>query len=547
MVYYGMNVSDTLTKIYSSVPTGLGVEALSLITRHHRLQGSSGLWDAVHDLVYLLRANGFPARTIRVGEEAGGRFIVTPISWDPLEASLEIKAGDHVIAKYDLINHPTLLSAHSPGGEGCGTIRVCGERSGCSGDVILATGYLYDIYLNNDASLILYFNENRYHDAVPYTGLFLERDDPWKSVVMNIPFSLAARIMSRISSGVEVTACWKARVKRHDMGLPILLSCIGDEPGILFISHICHPKPGAHDNASGSVANLLAEYMIERIGEKISHCHVWVPEYTGTIHLWDKLPWIPRGVINLDMVGSKQWITGSTLTLINPPRMIKWSLTPYLWLSLNIVFGKNKSFPGFSEPSIKWGISPYGIGSDHDVFTVWGIEAPMLNEWPSKYYHTDKDTMDTISDNALRDTAATSSLAAIMYYKYGRREGISKSYESYVKKQYFVEALKNNISPNKISRNLLRKPLVIEAPEKPFLEEPISTRYIYRVLGRRRFMMIRRIKGAIDALSTYLPLAYRLGLKDPLKKFMAERVIKWNRRETNIVMDSWNKLRIGIE
>jgi hypothetical protein len=60
-------------------------------------------------------------------------------------------------------------------------------------------------------------------------------------------------------------------------------------------------------------------------------------------------------------------------------------------------------------------------------------------------------------------------------------------------------------------------------------------------------MKIRRMKGAIDALSTYLPLAYRLGLRDPLKKFMAERVIKWSRKETGIIMDSWDKLRIGIE
>ena len=520
-------------------------DILSIITRHHRLQGSNGLWDAVKDLKEILDGYGIPSKIYRIEPGASKPHLTVPISWDPLEASLEIKINGKTIGELSLDDHPTLLSAHSPGGEGCAELEICSEEK-CGGEAVLATGYLYDVYMRTDARLIIYYTRNRDPGHVPYTGLFLKPGDPEKAVVMNIPYSLATRIISKKieNPAAKIEVCWKARVHRHGAGIPILVSCTGDDPGIVYISHICHPKPGAHDNASGLVANMLIAMALSE-GKGHSHCNIWVPEYTGTVFLWDKLPWIPRGVINLDMVGSKQWITGSTLTLVNPPRLIAWRLTPILWLSLYTVLNQSASFPGFSTTAVKWSISPYGMGSDHDVFTLWGYEAPMLNEWPSKYYHTDGDKPDTISSENLVRTALAALVAGEQYMLVGDKEieEATRNYESHVRSIYYAEARKTGYPLTRLQKNLVKKPIITEPPEKPLVEGIMTGRKIYEVLGREKYLQLRKIRGAIDALSVYLPLAEKLWYRKALEAYTAERMLRWTRKERKQVLDAWETIR----
>ncbi len=538
-------LNDLIDRYRRHISPITAADILYMLARYHRLQGSKGLWDAVKALKEFLDQHGVSSEVIRVEEGSKRGFITAPISWDPVEASLEVKSGDRVIARLDMRDHPTLLSAHSPDGEGCSGLEICRD-SRCGGEAVLATGYLYDIYHNIDADLILYYNGNRFRDAVPYIGLFLEPGERERSVVMNIPYNLALHLIHlKEVKGDRINVCWRAKRIRHRLGLPILLSCRGDEPGVVFISHICHPKPGAHDNASGSVVNALISIALGKAGFKHSYCNIWVPEYTGTVHLYDKTPWRPLGVVNIDMVGSKQYVTGSTLTLVNPPRMIRYSLTPIIWLGLRMVMDNNSSFPGFSEPGVRWGVSPYGMGSDHDIYTVWGFEALMLNEWPSKYYHTDRDSPETIDPLNLVRTTLAILLGVDIYYgsDNGLRKRIRSVYEHYLRSIYYSEALKKNVSASMISRYLLKKPLLMEPPEKPLIESPLISRSLYKLLGRERYLSIRKIKGALDALGSYLPLAYVLGVKDPLKRFKAERVIRWSRRDERIVRDSWEIVR----
>ncbi len=524
------------------------VDALKIITRHNRLQGSSGLWDAVEELRVFLERRGVDARVYRVGPGERRGFVGAPVSWDPLEASLEIRVGGRRVAWLGLAGHPTLLSAHSPGGEGCGRVTLCrGDR--CVGEAVLATGYLYDVYMHSDAELIIYYSRGRDHGSVPYTGLFLSPGDRERGVVMNIPYSLASMLIEKMTREprARVEACWRARVERHGRGLPVLVACSG-EPRVVFISHLCHPKPGAHDNASGSAANALLAVAAAARG--LDTCSVWVPEYTGTVHLDRWLPGLPEAVINLDMIGSRQWITGSTLFLVNPPRLIVPRITPLLWLGLRAALDTNEAYTGVGGPRVRWGISPYGTGSDHDVFTVWGVEAPMLNEWPSRFYHTDRDTMDTISGDAVASVAIASAVAAELFLRGDKRvaERIGEAYNSLVKSYYAGEALRTGYPQDRLARWLVKKPLLAETPDKPLIESPLLSRTIYRALGRKRYMEIRRVKGALDALAVYLPLATVLGHQRPLEAYTAEKLLPWTRAEKRLVMQAWEDVRgaLGI-
>ncbi len=540
-----------LNEIYEKyIEKGSPVKAYDLlkhITSYHRLQGSTGIWDAVEEVKEFIMDSGYDVKVYKIDSGVSKGYIVSPVSWDPVEAWLEIRDGDKIIAKYSLADHPTLLSAHSPGGEGCAEITVCrGDK--CSGEAVLVHGYLYDLYFNVDARLIIYYDENRFDKAFPYTGLFLKPGDEKDRVVMNIPYSIASKIIDyRLIRGRKIKVCWKARVKYHDKGLPVLVACNGDEPGIVFISHICHPKPGAHDNASGSVANYIVLDILSNVDKKYrySSCHVWVPEYTGTVFLYDKLPWKPLGVINLDMIGSHQHLTGSTLTLINPPRYIDTLVSPALWFSIHKIFDQNKAFNNIYTPKIKYSYSPYTMGSDHDVFVGWGYDAAMLNEWPSKYYHTDMDEIHTISSTNIVLTSVASALAGyIVANKIDKLELMKKTYSSMVKNWYIYQALKKNYSINYITRYLIKKPFIEKTPEKPFIETPLSSRTIYNVLGREKFLKeYRIIPGIHTYISTYAPLAEKIGLKEHLRHYKAELLIPWKRRKENKVKELWETIK----
>lgn len=542
-------INDFYSEALSKSAQSIVSDVLSLITRHHRLQGSSGMWKTVNELKEILEGLGLPVKIMRIEEGSGRGFVKAPISWDPVEAYLEIKAGDKVLARLDLKDHPTLLAAHSPGGEGCAELKVCGDKL-CDGEVVLATGYLHDIYQNIDAKLILYYTSNRFHDAVPYTGLFLEPGDKMKGVVMNIPYSLALRIMSlKIEhSRRKITACWKARVRRHNKGLPVLISCKGDDPGIVFISHVCHPKPGAHDNASGSAGNLHIAFVLSQIDCSFSYCNVWVPEYTGTVFLQNALPWRPLAVINLDMIGSKQHITGSTLTLINPPRFMNTASAPAGWIAMQKVFDTNKSFNNIFQPGVKYGVSPYTMGSDHDVFIGWGIDSIMYNEWPSKYYHTDKDVLETIDPKQVMNASTAAVLAGYIVASTSKefQEELKRTYESYIRIWYRSQAIKSGYSLSYLSRHLLKKPL-IEEVEEPLIDSPILSRTLYKILGREKYLEIRKMPGAYIYLGLYAPIAEKIGLKDHIKHYKAELLVKWSRKNEKQVLDAWEIIKSNIK
>ena len=85
---------------------------------------------------------------------------------------------------------------------------------------------------------------------------------------------------------------------------------------VLIVSHLCHPRPSANDNASGVAASIEAMKVIKDLtdskelpGLKRSVRMIFVPEFTGTYaYLADRgenVKKIKAG-INMDMVGGRQ-------------------------------------------------------------------------------------------------------------------------------------------------------------------------------------------------------------------------------------------------
>lgn len=153
------------------------------------------------------------------------------------------------------------------------------------------------------------------------------------------------------------------------------------------VAHLCHPSPGANDNASGCA---LALHLAEQLSKAPPNAKVDViltPEFYGTIPYalenWYDL------VINLDMVGEDQEKTGSTLLLHENLPFLPTYYDELLYQSL-LKFAPRTS----GSISKRFFRTRFAGGSDHLVFANNCSASPFIGQWPDKYYHTSDDTWD---------------------------------------------------------------------------------------------------------------------------------------------------------
>lgn len=539
-----MNAVEISRAYQRNTPLTLTRDLLLEITRYHRIQGSTGLELAINFLKEVVEGLGYNTRLFEIPANGYRGHMDIPISWDIEDGYLSIKIGDKPVEELRLSDHPTLVAAHSPPGEGCGKLTVCQDLHCRGGDVVLTSLPAYIAYKHIDARLILVYDPKRYKEAVPYSGLFLHEDEISDKVVMNIPYITALNIMSHLiqNPSEEVEVCWRVKSSFSRRPLHGLIAWRYEEPEILYISHICHPRPGAHDNASGSVANLLVAYNAATSENKVRSAHIWVPEYTGTVFLRDYIR-EPRAVINLDMVGSRQEITGSTLNIVLPPSFMRRDVAGYTYLAVKSSMDTASSFGGFSLPGARYSVSPYTSGSDHDVTLSWGWPSAMLNEWPSKYYHTDMDDISTLSLRDIMRTAAAAATAGYLIQEGAASENVSRGFYDFVRSWYAIESMKVGYPLSEleaISKNLG----VLE--EVVPLETPLSSKKIMRLIGISKYMELRRITGALSFLMLYAPLAHINGVKDYSRLFQVENLVKWSPREEKLIADAWESIRSGI-
>lgn len=184
---------------------------------------------------------------------------------------------------------------------------------------------------------------------------------------------------------------------------------------VLLLAHLCHPAPFANDNASGAAAAmevaralscLVAEGRLPRPRRTIRV--LWGPEMTGTyLYLSRHEQRISRTVaaLNLDMVGADQARTGSVNVAVHTTHALPSFVGDLLEAARDTLHGEAYSFRGRSEPPLyRLASGPFSNGSDHYILgdPSVGIPAPMLIEWPDRFYHTTADTLEMVSPATLQ-------------------------------------------------------------------------------------------------------------------------------------------------
>jgi hypothetical protein len=183
---------------------------------------------------------------------------------------------------------------------------------------------------------------------------------------------------------------------------------------IIIIAHLCHPSPGANDNASGAAGLLeLARVLKQLIDQKTfdppkrTIRFVWVPEFAGTV------PWMNHHeatikkvlcCINLDMIGEHRLKIGHPLEVNLAPHSTPSILNDIASLFIKKIADHPKGIAtnGTKVP-MSYRLTSFEGGSDHVLFadSYFGIPSLMFGH-EDPYYHSSMDTVEYCDSTELK-------------------------------------------------------------------------------------------------------------------------------------------------
>ncbi|HYF90860.1 MAG TPA: DUF4910 domain-containing protein [Symbiobacteriaceae bacterium] len=203
---------------------------------------------------------------------------------------------------------------------------------------------------------------------------------------------------------------------------------------VLVVSHLCHPKPSANDNATGPATVMEAARALRRLIDegKLARPRrtirfVFPPEMTGTYaHLAarrrEEIDRV-KAALNVDMVGQKQEVTGSVLLCEYPPMACPSFAGDLLALVLGEVAAEAAPLSGAGRRYglFRHAVTAFSGGSDHYILAdpTVGVPCPMIIQWPDRFYHTSADTADKSDPQMMRRV----SLMAAMYAYFAANAG----------------------------------------------------------------------------------------------------------------------------
>ncbi len=405
------------------------------LTRFHRIQASPGYDAAAEWLEASLVAAGLaPERTLAPADgltRYGGYPM--PEGWRcrHAHATLHGARGDELLA--DFAAAPLSIVQRSDRARGCFPLVVLPSLDALAHTDVRAKAVLVSgpvqraheraVVARGAAGLVLdgrrllppVRTDEHDRDSLAYTSFWWLGDRPrgWGVVVSP---ARGQALRERLAGGEALAVEIDFDCERYVGDIPLVSAAIpGTLPGeVLLTSHLCHPQPGANDNASGAAATLECARVLAALAAKgdlpeprRTLRFLWMPEFTGTF-AWQALH--PEraartvAALNLDMVGERQEDCGSTLLLEQAPHFMGSFADELLAriLSAAQAWERDAAEAGRSVLA-RLADVPYSGGSDHALWLdpAFGVPCPMLIQWPDRYYHSDLDTPERCDPDSL--------------------------------------------------------------------------------------------------------------------------------------------------
>lgn len=266
-------------------------------------------------------------------------------------------------------------------------------------------------------------------DALQYTSFWWNAgEEPMWGFVLSPRAGQELRRLLRDAGPAGLPVHARVRSRFYPGSMDVLSALLpGSSPEeVMVVAHLCHPQPSANDNASGSAAAVEALISIATLISRGTLARprrgirlLLVPEINGTTCYLASHPEVlgrTVAAVNLDMVGERQDLCGSTLQVEAGPLATPSFASDLLALIMREALAEGSNWAGTAPlPALRWAETPFSGGSDHYLLgdpTV-GIPCPMIIQWPDRFYHTSEDTPDKVDPGVLARVAAATAAYAL--------------------------------------------------------------------------------------------------------------------------------------
>lgn len=444
---------DAVGSLHSELSGESAKRNLEYITRLHRMRGSREFNEAIHFVEEKLKAYKLEQIEVVQIPMDGKTFYGTQksrLAWEAESAELwELDPSGKAAARIaDWQSMPITLAEDSESGEvraelidvGAGTSEQDYAAKNIKGKLVLTSS-------SPDAVVPLAVGKYGAAGIISYTQnqvtAWWKEDDnlirwghlnsfsPTNTFCFMISLKQARAFQQRLTGGENITLHAKVNAGKHAGFYDIVTAVIsGSDPllkaeEIAFTCHLDHQRPGANDNASGSVTileiaralqKLIDEGKLER--PKRTLRFIWSPEIEGTLALLNQRQEFAakiRANIHMDMVGGGP-VTKSVFHVAGGPKSL-----PSFIQGVGEAFGEyvnseteayasgyRYTYPfisqeGGKEP-LQAVLGQFHMGSDHDVYQESSFKIPSiyLHDWPDRYIHTNFDMPSNIDPTKLK-------------------------------------------------------------------------------------------------------------------------------------------------
>ncbi len=460
---------------------------ISEITRFHRIQASPGFHEAIMYVQEQMNLLPDVKTDVSVYTADGSTRTwqwTAPMGWRISSGELRlIHPHQELITRFT--ETPVSVVAHSQGTDVKAPLVYVGEGSRdrdyqkveVEGKIVLSYGRARDVHrqavLRRGALGTIHFpsveRRNPHPDLVQYEGIWPIRDE-----VKNVGFAFAVsgkaglRLRRLVEKEKEVLLHAKVEAELYKGEQRVLTAVIEGEKypeeEILLIAHLCHPRPSANDNASGSAllmeiarttSTLIAQGHIPRPLRTIRF--MWVPEYYGTICYLHEHPELAKrtiSAINCDMVGQDSLLCGGSLILYRTPNSLPNYINDLLEYFLEEASKDSRLLsPRGSRQPFRFKVKRFTGGSDHVMLvdTTIGVPCPMLNHWPDAFYHSSEDSVDKCDATQLKRVAFAVAMATFVQAYAGQEDAIFIATEVYARSLRRLSCTSQQIIHNALS------------------------------------------------------------------------------------------------
>jgi aminopeptidase YwaD len=440
---------DEVASIAAEISGLIAKDTVIELSRNHRVQASPGFTRAAEYIAAKAREYGLQQVAIERFPADGKKTYYTlksAVGWEAASGRLtEVAPGKQVIADYAEMS--VALADYSQTADvkaslvdvGFGTSESDYKGQDVKGKIVLAGGSVAEVHRmacdERGAAGILSYQPNQvtgwsgdYVDNVRWGHL--SPYNPGNKFAFMTSLRVARQYRDRLARGEQITLQATVQAEMRPANYEVVTAVIpgtdlaGEE--IVFSCHLCHQKPGANDNASGAAAileaaralsALIRRHAIEPPRRTIRF--VWPPEISGTLAYFAEHPEIVRrmkAAVHCDMVGGNYSITKSVLHLTHTPASLpscvnavgdiftEYAIAASLRGAMDGALDGALISPGGSKDSLVADITPYEMGSDHDVYEEGSFRVPTiyLRDWPDVFIHTNNDSPANIDPTKMK-------------------------------------------------------------------------------------------------------------------------------------------------